>query len=103
MVAASYPREAGSATYESIKGRNAPGSRAQRCGPTANVEVKHENSPSRILPARIMRSEKPSVPAAVCRWRPPTPHNNVLRILQDRYAAGLAFPTNKPLRFQTGR
>src|SRR5437764_445501 len=39
MVAASYPREARSATYESIKGRNAPGSRAQRCGPTANVEV----------------------------------------------------------------
>ena len=25
--------------YESIKGRNAPGSRAQRCGRTANVEV----------------------------------------------------------------
>src|SRR5437660_10670124 len=44
---------------------------------------KHENSPSRILPAGIMRSERPPVLAAVGRWTLPTPHNNVLRILYD--------------------
>src|SRR5450759_913326 len=50
--------------------------RPQRAGiespalrPHCKRRSKHENSPSRILPSRIMRSEKPPVLAAVGRWR----------------------------------
>src|SRR2546426_12055100 len=73
MVAASYPREARSATYESIKGRNAPGSRAQRCGPTANVEVNmrilhREFSQPELCGAKSLQFRRPSAVRG-CRLR----------------------------------
>ena len=95
-MSASYPAEARAAMYESIKGRNAPGS-SPALRPHCKRRGKHENSPSRILPGKIMWSEKPPVPAAIPRWTPPTPHNNVLRILpHQQIASSASFPPGPP-------
>src|ERR1700736_5507510 len=40
---------------------------------------------------------QPRVSAAIRRWRPPTPHNNVLRILQDRKVETSTLAPNTPL------